>query len=61
MAFLRRKTTDNISIGIVYSIFQKCIKRSLVENTLYYGRLLYNDGATLYKFIKVVKYKVHFF
>ena len=45
MAFLRRKTTDNISIGIVYSIFQKCIRRSLIQKALYYGKLLYNEGT----------------
>ena len=46
MAFLRRETSDKgISIGICYSIFQKCIRRCKTPEALYYGQLIFNDGT----------------
>ena len=46
MAFLRRETTENgISIGICYSIFQKCIRRCMTPEALFYGQLIYKDGT----------------
>lgn len=43
--FLKQKTKDNISIGVCYSIFQKCIRRCLTSEALYYGNLIYSDGT----------------
>jgi hypothetical protein len=43
--FLRKPTRDNITIGMCYSIFQKCIRRGLVEEALHYGRLIKLDGT----------------
>ena len=46
MAFLRKETSEKgISIGICYSIFQKCIRRCMTSEALYYGQLIYNDGT----------------
>jgi len=45
MAFLRKKTKDGISIGMAYSIFQKCVRRCMVAEALHYGMLIYNDGT----------------
>ena len=44
--FLSRPTKDKgISIGICYSILQKCIRRCMTEEALYYGKLIFNDGT----------------
>lgn len=43
--FLRRPTTDGINIGTCYSILQKCIRRGLLQESLYYGNLVYKDGT----------------
>ena len=45
MAFLRKQTSEG-SIGLLYSIIQKCIRRGLEEECLYYSNILYNisDG-----------------
>ena len=46
MYFLKKQTSDkNVTIGLCYSIFQKCIRRCLTPEALYYGRLIYNDGT----------------
>lgn len=45
MAFLRKQTSDGISIGVCYSIFQKCVRRCLVPQTLYYGKLIHDCGS----------------
>ena len=45
MAFLRKITNDGISIGLAYSLFQKCIRRSLLSEALHYGSLIYHDGT----------------
>ena len=45
MAFLRKNTSENLNIGIIYSIFQKCIRRSLLEESLFYGQLLFKEGS----------------
>ena len=44
--FLSRPTKDKgISIGICYSVLQKCIRRCMTEEALYYGKLIFNDGT----------------
>lgn len=42
MAFLRKKTTEG-SVGLIYSIIQKSIRRGLEEEALYYSSILYNE------------------
>jgi len=44
MAFLRKQTSEG-SIGLLYSIIQKCLRRGLVEESLYYSKVLYNEGT----------------
>ena len=44
--FLSRPTKDKgINIGICYSILQKCIRRCMTQEALYYGKLIFNDGT----------------
>lgn len=45
MAFLRKTTRDGISMGVVYSIIQKCIRRCMISESLYYARLIFEDGT----------------
>jgi len=44
MAFLRKQTTEG-SIGLIYSIIQKCIRRGLENESLYYSQILYNEAT----------------
>ena len=44
MAFLRKQTSEG-SIGLLYSIIQKCIRRGLEEECLYYSGILYKEGT----------------
>ena len=44
MAFLRKQTSEG-SIGLLYSIIQKCIRRGLEEECLYYSNILYKEGT----------------
>ena len=44
MAFLRKQTSEG-SIGLLYSIIQKCIRRGLEEESLYYSNILYKEGT----------------
>ena len=44
--FLSRETKDeDIDMGLCYSILHKCIRRCLVNQALYYGKLIYEDGT----------------
>ena len=44
--FLSRQTTDKkIDMGLCYSILQKCIRRGLINEAMYYGRLVFHDGS----------------
>jgi len=44
--FLSRPTKDKgINIGICYSILQKCIRRCMTEEALYYGKLVFDFGT----------------
>ena len=44
--FLNRPTIDkNVDMGLCYSIFQKCIRRCMLKEALYYGRLIYHYGT----------------
>jgi len=43
MAFLRKQTSEG-SIAELYSVIQKCIRRGLVEECLYYSHILFNEG-----------------
>ena len=44
--FLSRPTKDrNVNIGLCYSILQKCIRRCMISESLYYGNLIYQDGS----------------
>lgn len=44
--FLSRQTTDkNIDMGLCYSILQKCVRRCLLNEAIYYGKLIYLDGT----------------
>ena len=46
MSFLKKNTSEKgISLGICYSIFQKCVRRCMVEESLFYGKLIFNDGT----------------
>jgi hypothetical protein len=45
LMFLRRLTSDNINIGLCFSILQKCIRRGMCEEALYYGKLIMVDGT----------------
>lgn len=46
MVFLRKKTADpNVSMGMAYSLLQKCIRRCLLPESLYYGNLISTDGT----------------
>jgi len=47
MAFLRKKTTahDELSMGHCYSAFQKCVRRGLTSNALYYGSVIRECGS----------------
>ena len=44
MAFLRKKTSEG-SVGLIYSIIQKCIRRGIEEEALYYSSILYNEAT----------------
>uniref|UniRef100_A0A6C0C7N5 Uncharacterized protein n=1 Tax=viral metagenome TaxID=1070528 RepID=A0A6C0C7N5_9ZZZZ len=44
MAFLRKQTTEG-SIGLLYSIIQKCIRRGMEEECLYYSDILFKEGT----------------
>ena len=44
MAFLRKKTSEG-SIAELYSVIQKCIRRGLEEECLYYSEILFNEGT----------------
>ena len=44
--FLEKKTSDkDIDMGLCYSILQKCVRRCLVNESLYYGKLIFHDGS----------------
>jgi len=44
--FLRRQTDiPGVSLAIVYSVFQKCIRRGDAPHALYYGRRIYEYGT----------------
>lgn len=45
MAFLRKPCRDNLTMGVVYSCFQKCIRRGLLEESIYYGTVIFEDGT----------------
>ena len=38
MAFLRKQTSEG-SIAVLYSLIQKCIRRGLEEESLYYSEI----------------------
>ena len=42
MAFLRKQTSEG-SVGLLYSIIQKCIRRGFENESLYYSQILYNE------------------
>ena len=42
MAFLRKQTSEG-NVGLLYSIIQKCIRRGLENESLYYSQILYNE------------------
>ena len=44
MAFLRKKTSEG-NIGELYSIIQKCIRRGLEQECLYYSDILFKEGT----------------
>ncbi len=44
MAFLRKQTSEG-SIAVLYSLIQKCIRRGLEEECLYYSEILFNEGT----------------
>ena len=44
MAFLRKQTSEG-SIGLLYSVIQKCMRRGMEEECLYYSRILFNEGT----------------
>ena len=44
MAFLRKQTSEG-SIGLIYSIIQKCIRRGMEEECLYYSDILFKEGT----------------
>ena len=44
MAFLRKPLSEG-SVGMIYSIIQKCIRRGLEEECLYYSMMLYNEAT----------------
>ena len=44
MAFLRKQTSEG-SIAELYSVIQKCIRRGLVEECLYYSDILFKEGT----------------
>ena len=44
MAFLRKPLSEG-SVGLIYSIIQKCIRRGLEEECLYYSMMLYNEAT----------------
>ena len=44
MAFLRKQTSEG-SIAELYSVIQKCIRRGLEEECLYYSNILYKEGT----------------
>ena len=44
MAFLRKQTSEG-SIGLLYSVIQKCMRRGLEEECLYYSTVLFNEGT----------------
>ncbi len=39
MAFLRKQTSEG-SVAVLYSLIQKCIRRGLEEESLYYSEIL---------------------
>lgn len=44
--FLEKKTSDkDIDMGLCYSILQKCVRRCLINESLYYGKLIFYDGT----------------
>ena len=45
MAFLRKQTSEG-SIAVLYSLIQKCIRRGLEEESLYYSEILFNEANT---------------
>ena len=44
MAFLRKSTSEG-NVGLLYSIIQKCIRRGLEKECLYYSKILYNEAT----------------
>lgn len=44
MAFLRKETSEG-SVALLYSIIQKCIRRGLESEALYYSQVLYNEAT----------------
>jgi len=44
MAFLRKSTSEG-NVGLLYSIIQKCIRRGLEKETLFYSQILYNEAT----------------
>lgn len=44
MAFLRKSTSEG-NVGLLYSIIQKCIRRGLEQECLYYSQILYNEAT----------------
>ncbi len=44
MAFLRKETSEG-NIGLLYSIIQKTIRRGLVNECLYYSKILFDEGT----------------
>jgi len=44
MAFLRKQTSEG-SIAELYSVIQKCIRRGLENECLYYSDILFNEGT----------------
>ena len=44
MAFLRKQTSEG-NIGLLYSVIQKCMRRGLEEECLYYSDILFKEGT----------------
>ena len=48
MAYLRKSTSEG-NVGLLYSILQKCIRRGLIEEALYYSKIIYEEAINCLK------------
>ena len=48
MAFLRKSTSEG-NVGLLYSVIQKCIRRGLEQECLYYSQIIYNEAKIHYQ------------